>query len=126
MGPRLGLDASQDGRALGYVIETPVATVFYSGDTDHFSGFANVGWSFEPDIALLNVNGHLPGTDAARAGWATRAPVVVPIHWGAFGYWVVGGNRRPRDEETLVRVVGDRLRVLEVGQSVALAGGAGR
>jgi L-ascorbate metabolism protein UlaG (beta-lactamase superfamily) len=121
MGSRLGLHASLDGRATGYVIETPKTTVFYSGDTDYFSGFAEVAWSFRPDIAVINVNGHLSSTDATRAAWASRAPVVIPIHWGGFGYAVVGGNRRPRDEETLLRVLGDRLRVLEVGQSLPIA-----
>ncbi|HXV14328.1 MAG TPA: MBL fold metallo-hydrolase [Candidatus Krumholzibacteria bacterium] len=120
MGPRLGLDAASDGRALGYVIETAAATIFYSGDTDYFSGFGDVGWTFDPDIAILNINGHLPSTDATRAAWATRAPVVIPAHWGGFGYWVFGGNKRPRDGETLARVIGDRLRVLEVGQSLPL------
>ncbi|MCI0451813.1 MAG: MBL fold metallo-hydrolase [Candidatus Latescibacteria bacterium] len=120
MGPRLGLDAASDGRALGYVVETPVGTVFYSGDTDYFSGFGDVGWTFDPDVAILNINGHLPSTDATRAAWATRAPVVVPAHWGAFGYWVFGGNKRPRDGDTLARVLGEKLRVLEMGQSLPL------
>lgn len=117
-GTRYGRKASSDGRALGYVVEAPAATIFYSGDTDYFSGFENVGWSFEPDVAILNVNGHLPSTDATRAAWATRAPVVIPTHWGGFRYWIVGGNKRPRDGETLSRVLGDRLIVLEVGQSL--------
>jgi L-ascorbate metabolism protein UlaG (beta-lactamase superfamily) len=120
MGPRLGLDAAADGRALGYVVETAAATIFYSGDTDYFSGFADVGWSFDPDVAILNINGHLASTEATRAAWATRAPVVIPIHWGGFGYWVFGGNKRPRDGDTLARVIGEKLKVLEVGQSLPL------
>lgn len=121
MGSRYGVGAAADGRALGYVIETPGATIFYSGDTNYFSGFDDVGWTFAPDVAILNVNGHMASTDATRAAWATRAPVVIPIHWGAFGYWVFGGNKRPRDEVTLRHVIGDRLLVLEVGQSLPLA-----
>lgn len=117
-GPRFGTKAAADGRALGYVIESPATTIFYSGDTDYFSGFDNVGSTFHPDVAILNVNGHLRSTDATRAAWATGAPVVIPIHWGGFRYWIVGGNKRPRDEATLRRIVGDRLFVLEVGQSV--------
>jgi L-ascorbate metabolism protein UlaG (beta-lactamase superfamily) len=117
-GTRRGTDAESDGRALGYVIDTPAATIFYSGDTDYFSGFSDVGSTFHPDIAILNVNGHLPSTDATRAAWATGARVVIPIHWGGYRYWVVGGNQRPRDEATLRRVLGNRLLVLEVGQSL--------
>jgi L-ascorbate metabolism protein UlaG (beta-lactamase superfamily) len=80
-----------------------------------------VGRTFAPDIAILNVNGHLPSTDATRAAWATRARLVIPTHWGGFKYWVVGGNKRPRDLETLERVLGERLRVLEVGESLPLS-----
>lgn len=119
-GPRFGIDAVADGRALGYIIETPLATIFYSGDTDYFSGFSNVGTTYRPDIAILNVNGHLASTDATRAAWATDAPIVIPTHWGGFKYWLVGGNKRPRDYETLSRVIGERLHVLEVGQSMPL------
>jgi L-ascorbate metabolism protein UlaG (beta-lactamase superfamily) len=103
------------------VVEARGTTIFYSGDSDYFSGFSHVGRTFAPDVAVLNVNGHLPGTDATRAAWATGAALVVPTHWGGFGYWVVGGNRRPRDEDTLRRVVGDRLHVLEVGQALPFA-----
>jgi L-ascorbate metabolism protein UlaG (beta-lactamase superfamily) len=120
MGTRLGLHAQADGRALGYVIETPRATVYYSGDSNYFSGFADVGWTYAPDIVLLNVNGHLHSQDASRAAWATQAAVVIPIHWGAFPFWIFGGNKRPRDESALAQTVGDRLRVLEIGQSVGL------
>ncbi len=120
-GTRKGTHAVADGRALGYIIETPGATIFYSGDTDYFSGFTDVGWTFAPDIAILNVNGHLPATDATRAAWATKAPVVIPTHWGGFKYWLVGGNKRPRDLETLERVLGDKLHVLDLGQSLTIA-----
>jgi len=120
-GSRYGTHASANGRALGYVIQLRSATIFYSGDTDYFSGFSNVGWTFHPDVAILNVNGHLSSTDATRAAWACGAPVVIPTHWGGFKYWVVGGSKRPRDRETLERVLDGRLHVLEVGQSLPLA-----
>jgi L-ascorbate metabolism protein UlaG (beta-lactamase superfamily) len=119
-GTKLGTRAVADGRALGYVIETPGATIYYSGDTDYFSGFSDVGWTYAPDVAILNVNGHLASTDATRAAWATRAPVVIPTHWGGFKYWVVGGNKRPRDLDTLERVLGKRLHVLNLGQSLPI------
>jgi L-ascorbate metabolism protein UlaG (beta-lactamase superfamily) len=120
MGSRLGIRAAADGRALGWVIDTPEATIFYSGDTNIFSGFANVGWRYAPDIAILNVNGHLPPRDTTRAAWATRARIVIPAHWGAYGYWLFGGNRRPRGEDELRRMIGDRLKELKVGESLSL------
>jgi L-ascorbate metabolism protein UlaG (beta-lactamase superfamily) len=119
-GTHLGVKAAADGRALGWVIVTPHATIFYSGDTNYCSSFYDVGWTYAPDIAVLNVNGHLRARDAARAAWATRAPVVIPTHWGAYGYWIVGGNRHPRDEDELVPLLDGRLHVLNVGESYTL------
>lgn len=121
MGGRWAVSSSTDGRALGYVIETPDETIFYSGDTNYFSGFADVGWSFDPDILMLNVNGHLRDTDAVRAAWATRARIVIPLHWNTYPYWIFGGNKRPRDEALLQRLIAERLRVLELGQSLPLS-----
>ncbi len=121
MGGRWGIHAEADGRALGYVVEAPDNVIYYSGDTNFFSGIPDVGWTYDPDIVLLNVNGHLPGTEAVRAAWATRARIIVPLHWGAYPYWLFGGNSRPRDEKTLIRLLDDRLRILEVGQSLPLA-----
>jgi len=121
MGGRYGVRAAADGRALGYVIEGREATIFYSGDTNYFSGFAHVGWTYRPDIALVNVNGHLCEEDATRAAWATGAPVVIPIHWGAFGYWLAGGNRKPRDADFMRKVLGERLVELKVGEGVPLS-----
>jgi len=119
-GTRNGLQRGADGRALGWVIETLEATIFYSGDSDYCSSFADVGWTYAPDIAILNVNGHLKPPDAARAAADVGAPVVIPSHWGAYSYWMVGGNRHPRGEKQLERLLGDRLHVLRVGQSFKL------
>lgn len=120
-GTRKGFQRGADGRALGWVVKTPHATIFYSGDSDYCSSFADVGWTYAPDIAIVNVNGHLKPPDAARAAADLRAPVVIPSHWGAYGYWLVGGNRHPRGEAELQRLLGERLHVLRVGQSFKLA-----
>jgi L-ascorbate metabolism protein UlaG (beta-lactamase superfamily) len=106
------------------VIVTPHATIFYSGDTDYCSTFADVGHTYAPDIAILNVNGHLPPVDAARAAAALRAPIVIPSHWGAYGYWLAGGNRHPRGQHELETLLGRRLHILQVGESMALAAAA--
>lgn len=119
-GSRRGVHAVADGRALGWVIVGPTATVYYSGDTNYCSTFAEVGNTYRPDVVLLNVNGHLKPPDAARAALALGAPVVIPTHWGAYGYWVVGGNRRPRGEDELKRLLDGRLHVLDVGESFSL------
>lgn len=121
-GTRWSMHGAADGGALGWLIITPSATVFYSGDTDYCSAFSQVGWTYAPDIAVINVNGHLKAVDTARAARDTRAPVIIPAHWGAYTYWFRGGYRRPRGEAELKRLLGDRLHVLEVGGSLPLSG----
>lgn len=119
-GARHAGDPAIDGRALGWIIITTSATVFYSGDSDYCSSFSDVGWTYSPDIAVLNVNGHLKPADTARAARDTRARVVIPTHWGAYGYWVVGGNRRPRGNAELQELIGKPLHVLDVGAWVPM------
>ena len=119
-GTRKGFQRGVDGRALGWVVITPHGTIFYSGDTDYSSTFSSVGQRYAPGIAILNVNGHLKPPDVARAAAALGASVVIPAHWGAYGYLLVGGNRRPRGEDELKRLLGKRLHVLQVGESLAL------
>jgi L-ascorbate metabolism protein UlaG (beta-lactamase superfamily) len=125
-GERWSLDAKADGRALGWVIITPAVTIFYSGDTDYCSSFRQVGQSYAPDIAILNVNGHLKPPDTARAARDTGAHIVIPAHWGAYKYYVLGGNKRPHGEQDLRRLLGDRLHVLNVGESISIAPGGAR
>jgi L-ascorbate metabolism protein UlaG (beta-lactamase superfamily) len=89
---------SPDGRALGYVIVTPARTIYYSGDTEYFSGIEEVGRRFHPDLAILNVNVHLPPADAIRAVQTLGADRVIPIHRSAFGGGHQGRNARYREE----------------------------
>ena len=119
-GGRWSLHAVADGRALGWVVVGPTATIYYSGDTDYCSSFSEVGRTFAPDIAIMNVSGHLKPADTARAARDTRAPVVIPTHWGSYAYWILGGGRRPHGETQLERLLGERLRVLNVGESLPI------
>jgi L-ascorbate metabolism protein UlaG (beta-lactamase superfamily) len=119
-GSRRGVDAEADGRALGYVVQTPYGTLYYSGDTDLFRGFTDVWLRYDPRILILSVSGHLHGMDAVIAARATRAAIVVPVHHGAFGLWTWGPRRMPRDSELLVRELGSRLHIIPLGGSLAL------
>ena len=119
-GSRRGIDAEDDGRALGYVIESAYGAIYYSGDTDLFAGFAEVAARFAPRILILNVNGHLKGEDAVDAARVSGAEIVVPAHHGVYGFWFWGPRRRPRDAELLERSLGPTLHVLDVGASLPL------
>ena len=119
-GGRLSLKARSDGRALGYVIRTSSATIYYTGDTEYFSGFATVAADFRPDVVLLNLNAHLHSADAFQAIEDLDAPIVIPIHLGAYD----GKSERlgPGWRSELVDALGTQIVPLEVGQSLPLTG----
>jgi L-ascorbate metabolism protein UlaG (beta-lactamase superfamily) len=120
-GGRRSSSAAADGRALGYVIETPGGTIYYAGDTEYFDGFEKVASAFHPDIVLLNLNSHLHSLDAVRAFRETGATRLVPMHFGAYGYFFLPERKLPRDYEELRDQLGSQLDVLQPGQSLAMA-----
>jgi L-ascorbate metabolism protein UlaG (beta-lactamase superfamily) len=121
-GDRRGLFPSDEGDALGWVIEAPAVTIFWSGDTNWFPGFDDVGTRFRPDVTLLNISGHLHGMEAVRAAWASRARTIVPMHFGAYGYFFFAEPKKPRDWEVMQKHLGEQLVLLGLGESLALPG----
>jgi L-ascorbate metabolism protein UlaG (beta-lactamase superfamily) len=117
-GSRFSIASEPDGRALGFVVETPWAVLYYSGDTDYFEGFADVGARHAPDLALLNINAHLKPEDAAPAVADLGDPLVVPMHYGAFTN--LNELRTPRWHNELAALLGDLLVKVGVGESVSL------
>lgn len=83
-GGRNSLVAGADGRALGFIIRTPEITLYYSGDTDYFDGFRDIGKTYQPDLAILNINGHLNSSDAVRAVVTLGVTRVIPSHYGTY------------------------------------------
>jgi L-ascorbate metabolism protein UlaG (beta-lactamase superfamily) len=121
-GGQWGIRASDDGRAIGYVIYTPGSRIYYSGDTNYFRGIDDIGIAHRPDVAILNINGHLHGTDAVLAAYATVAPVVIPAHFGVYGFFFFGEQERPRDYDEIEGVLEPVLQLLELGESATLDG----
>jgi L-ascorbate metabolism protein UlaG (beta-lactamase superfamily) len=86
------LGGAQRG-ACGYIINVPGACLYFAGDTGYFSGFAEIGRRFHPDVALLPIGGyepaafrdeHLSPLDALAAFEDLRARILVPICHGSF------------------------------------------
>jgi L-ascorbate metabolism protein UlaG (beta-lactamase superfamily) len=117
-GGRHSLKARADGGALGYVIRTSSSTIYYSGDTEYFSGFSTIGDRFDPDIAIMNINAHLRFPEAASAILDLGMPIVLPIHCGAYGGKSV--RHGPRWREELEEALGSIVVPLEVGEAFAL------
>jgi L-ascorbate metabolism protein UlaG (beta-lactamase superfamily) len=79
--------------ASGYVVSAQGTTVYFAGDTGYFSGFAEIGRRFRPDVALLPIGGyepapfrdeHMSPLDAAYAFDDLGARVLIPIAHGSF------------------------------------------
>lgn len=117
-GYRLSLKARSDGRAIGYIIRTSSETIYYTGDTEYFSGFSKVGSKYRPDVVLLNLNGHLHSGEAVAAIRDLGTPTVIPIHFGAYNGKMV--RLGPQWRAELMDSVGQTVVPLEVGQSYSL------
>jgi L-ascorbate metabolism protein UlaG (beta-lactamase superfamily) len=115
-------------RGLSYVIRGDGPTLYLCGDSGYFSGFADVGRRYAPDIAMLPIGGFLPGSfrsrhmsplDALYAFEDLRARLLVPIHHGAFAlsYERLDEPVRWLIDLATTRGVRDHVRVLRAGQT---------
>jgi L-ascorbate metabolism protein UlaG (beta-lactamase superfamily) len=86
----------------GFVIEGGAQSLYYSGDTAYFRGFAEIGARLRPDVALLPIGAYSPDVyrnvhtspeDALRAFQDLGAKRMVPMHYGTF--WL---SQEPMDE----------------------------
>jgi L-ascorbate metabolism protein UlaG (beta-lactamase superfamily) len=87
----------------GYVLEADgVPTIYHSGDTAYFGGFAEIGRRLAPEIALLPIGAYFPDSyrsvhtspeEALQAFVDLRATTMVPMHFNTFRL-----GREPMDE----------------------------
>ena len=65
---------------LGYVFSVGDTTFYHAGDTDFLPSMFGI----RCDVAFLPCGGHytMGVDDAARAGEACGAEIIIPIHWG--------------------------------------------
>jgi L-ascorbate metabolism protein UlaG (beta-lactamase superfamily) len=79
--------------AVGYLVRSAGASVYFAGSTGYFSGFEELGRRLHPDVALLPVAGYEPldlrqdnlsPLDAVQAFADLGAKLLVPIGYGSF------------------------------------------
>ena len=77
----------------GYVVKDSRYSVYHSGDTAYFSGFAEIGKRLQPKIALLPIGAYFPDSyravhtspeEAVRGFVELGAERMVPMHYGTF------------------------------------------
>jgi len=118
--------------ACGYVVRAHGRTVYFAGDTGYFSGFAEIGRRFAPEVALLPVGGyepialrreHMSPLDALVAFRDLGAKALVPLAWGS----LPAAYELPQEplfwlrEEAERRGLGAALSLLGHGQTLQLA-----
>jgi L-ascorbate metabolism protein UlaG (beta-lactamase superfamily) len=120
--------------ACGYVVRMPGICAYVAGDTGYFSGFAEIGRRFRPDIALLPIAGyepavfreeHLSPLDALYAFEDLGARVFIPTSYGSFSLSYerldapLGWLRRLARERDLSRRDPERrITILDHGQTM--------
>lgn len=76
-----------------WVVHSPTAKVYFSGDSGYGSHFADIGGKYGPfDLALLECGQydmrwhdiHMLPEETAQAAVDLKADLMMPIHWGAF------------------------------------------
>jgi L-ascorbate metabolism protein UlaG (beta-lactamase superfamily) len=77
----------------GYVLRSGAHSVYHSGDTAYFSGFAEIGRRLSPEVALLPIGAYSPDNfrsvhtspeDALKGFLDLQARWIVPMHFGTF------------------------------------------
>lgn len=113
----------------GYVLRAGEHSVYHSGDTAYFSGFAEIGRALRPEIALLPIgayeppsfrNVHTSPEDALQGFLDLGAERMIPMHYGTFRL-----SHEPM-EEPVPRLlsaaeaagVRDRVTVLDEGETL--------
>lgn len=77
----------------GYVLQTGQHSLYHSGDTAYFSGFAEIGRRLAPQVALLPIGAYHPDSfrtvhtspeDALQGFVDLDARWMIPMHYGTF------------------------------------------
>jgi L-ascorbate metabolism protein UlaG (beta-lactamase superfamily) len=113
----------------GYVIEGGAHSIYHSGDTAYFDGFAEIGRRLKPEVALLPIGAYFPDAyravhtspeEAVRGFVDLGAGRMIPMHFGTFRL-----GREPMDEPVKrlmaeVKRLGieDCVNVLEEGETL--------
>ena len=119
----------------GFVVKGAGVTLYHSGDTGYFGGFAEIGRRFAIDAALLPIGAydppwfmspqHLSPEEALQAFQDLGARTFFAMHWGTFKLSDEPLDEPPQrlDAERRRRgLPGDRVRVLAIGESASVPG----
>jgi L-ascorbate metabolism protein UlaG (beta-lactamase superfamily) len=116
----------------GYVIESPLNTIYFAGDTGYGTHFKEISSRFSINAALLPISAykphnwfkdiHLNSLTAIQAFIDLKSDMLIPMHWGTFKI-----SDEPLQEPPLLlqeeakRIgISDKIRILKNGDAVQL------
>ncbi len=108
-------------RYLGYLVHRGPWTIYHSGDTVRYPGLAERLRPFQPDLALLPINGRAPerqvsgnldGPEAAELARDIAARLVIPCHYEMFTF----NTASPEAFVARAEALGQGYRVLRAGE----------
>ncbi len=113
--------------AVMYLIQTPRANIFHSGDSSYFDRFKEIGDTEDVDVALLNFGKQIPSPEKpyymnseklSLAARDLRASIVIPMHWNL---WVETREDPQQIKQVLSSVApSSKLVILEGGQKLEI------
>jgi L-ascorbate metabolism protein UlaG (beta-lactamase superfamily) len=98
-------------------------TIYHTGDTDLFSDMALLSDFHNIDIMLVCIGDHftMGPARAAEAVKLVRPRIAIPMHYGTFP--LLTGTPEAFGRELKERGAGAELRVIKIGQTIALGSG---
>ena len=117
------VERDDHGRAkyLGYILQFGGWTLYHSGDTVRYEGLTERLRQFQPDVALLPINGRSPerrvpgnlfGREAAQLAKDVSAKLVIPCHFEMFEF----NTASPDEFIHECRRLGQPFKVLRCGE----------
>jgi L-ascorbate metabolism protein UlaG (beta-lactamase superfamily) len=119
--PELERDEWGHHKFLGYIVKCGDLKIYHSGDTLRYEGMEAQLSCFQPDIALLPINGDHPerrvagnlnAHEAATLAKSIGAQVAIPCHYEMFEF----NTASPDEFIAACATVGQRCRVLKTGE----------
>jgi L-ascorbate metabolism protein UlaG (beta-lactamase superfamily) len=112
-------------RFLGFVVHLGGKTFYHSGDTLLHDGLATALMPFQPDVAMVPINGNRPerrvagNLDGGEAAWLAHtigAGLAIPHHFDLFEF----NTAAPDEFEEACRRLGQDFRTLQNGEGLDL------
>lgn len=121
----LETDENGDHKFVGYVIEVGGKSIYHSGDCCIYDGLKERLKQWQPDIAILPINGRDPARgvagnftseEAARLGKDIGTGVVIPCHYEMFEFNTVS----PQTFVAAADIIGCPYQLLKAGKRLSL------